>query len=239
MKPIVYFSREITPEKVLELYRALGKELPGKIAVKVHSGEEGNQNFLHPEFWKSVVDAVNGTVVECNTAYEGARNTTERHIALMEEHGWSKNFTVDILDAEGPDMVLDIPEGRKIKKNYVGKNIDKKAAIVFAEIDTEALASIAPAPIVYREPSRFPGMEQDLTFVVNRCQPILGAVKAENSPLVQKVTVLGTYSDITGKTITIRLSFSHPERTLTRDEVQAVVDGVVARLKGQGIELKK
>lgn len=70
MKPIVYFSREITPEKVLELYRALGKELPGKIAVKVHSGEEGNQNFLHPEFWKSVVDAVNGTVVECNTAYE-------------------------------------------------------------------------------------------------------------------------------------------------------------------------
>lgn len=121
----------------------------------------------------------------------------------------------------------------------VGKNIDKKAAIVFAEIDTEALASIAPAPIVYREPSRFPGMEQDLTFVVNRCQPILDAVKAENSPLVQKVTVLGTYSDITGKTITIRLSFSHPERTLTRDEVQAVVDGVVARLKGQGIELKK
>ena len=87
--------------------------------------------------------------------------------------------------------------------------------------------------------SRFPGMEQDLTFVVNRCQPILDAVKAENSPLVQKVTVLGTYSDITGKTITIRLSFSHPERTLTRDEVQAVVDGVVARLKGQGIELKK
>ena len=121
----------------------------------------------------------------------------------------------------------------------VGKNIDKKAAIVFAEIDMEALASIAPAPIVYREPSRFPGMEQDLTFVVNRCQPILDAVKAENSPLVQKVTVLGTYSDITGKTITIRLSFSHPERTLTRDEVQAVVDGVVARLKGQRIELKK
>ena len=110
---------------------------------------------------------------------------------------------------------------------------------MFAEIDTEVLASIAPAPIVYREPSRFPGMEQDLTFVVNRCQPILDAVKAENSPLVQKVTVLGTYSDITGKTITIRLSFSHPERTLTRDEVQAVVDGVVARLKGQGIELKK
>ena len=83
MKPIVYFSREITPEKVLELYRALGKELPGKIAVKVHSGEEGNQNFLHPEFWKSVVDAVNGTVVECNTAYEGARNYTEQHRRLL------------------------------------------------------------------------------------------------------------------------------------------------------------
>ena len=87
MKPTVYFSREITPEKVLELYRALGKELPGKVAVKVHSGEEGNQNFLHPEFWKSVVEAVNGTVVECNTAYAGSRNYTEQHRRLPRVHG--------------------------------------------------------------------------------------------------------------------------------------------------------
>ena len=123
MKPKVYFSREITPEKVVELYERLGKSLPGKVAVKLHSGEKGNQNYLGPDMWKPMIEMVGGTVVECNTAYEGARNTTERHIALMEEHGWSKNFTVDILDAEGPDMVLDIPEGRKIKKNYVGKDM--------------------------------------------------------------------------------------------------------------------
>ena len=124
MKPIVYFSREITPEKVLELYRALGKELPGKIAVKVHSGEEGNQNFLHPEFWKSVVDAVNGTVVECNTAYEGARNYTEQHRRLLRKHGWSEVFDVDILDAEGPDLELPIPNGSVLKKDIVGKDIE-------------------------------------------------------------------------------------------------------------------
>ena len=124
MKPIVYFSREITPEKVLELYRALGKELPGKIAVKVHSGEEGNQNFLHPEFWKSVVDAVNGTVVECNTAYAGSRNYTEQHRRLLRKHGWSEVFDVDILDAEGPDLELPIPNGSVLKKDIVGKDIE-------------------------------------------------------------------------------------------------------------------
>ena len=124
MKPIVYFSREITPEKVLELYRALGKELPGKIAVKVHSGEEGNQNFLHPEFWKRVVDAVNGTVVECNTAYEGARNNTEQHRRLLRKHGWSEVFDVDILDAEGPDLELPVPNGSVLKKDIVGKDIE-------------------------------------------------------------------------------------------------------------------
>ena len=124
MKPIVYFSREITPEKVLELYRVLGKELPGKIAVKVHSGEEGNQNFLHPEFWKSVVDAVNGTVVECNTAYAGSRNYTEQHRRLLRKHGWSEVFDVDILDAEGSDLELPIPNGSVLKKDIVGKDIE-------------------------------------------------------------------------------------------------------------------
>lgn len=125
MSAKVYFSREITPEKVLELYKVLGVELKGKVAVKVHSGEKGNQNFLKPEFWKPVVDYVGGTVVECNTAYNGARNTTERHLDLFREHGWSELFDVDLLDAEGPDLVLDIPNGKKIRKNYVGKNIAK------------------------------------------------------------------------------------------------------------------
>ena len=95
----VYFSKDITPEKVAEMYRLAGKELPGKVAVKVHSGEEGNQNFLRPDFWKPVVDAVKGTVVECNTAYEGARNETAKHLALFKKHGWSEYFTVDLLDA--------------------------------------------------------------------------------------------------------------------------------------------
>ena len=123
MKSIVYFSKEITPEKVLELYKMLGVTLPGKVAVKVHSGEKGNQNFLKPDFWKPIINYVNGTVVECNTAYEGARNTTERHQQLIKDHGWTTFYDVDILDAEGPDLELDIKNGEKIKKNYVGKNI--------------------------------------------------------------------------------------------------------------------
>ncbi len=125
MSAKVYFSRTITPEKVLEMYRLLGKELPGKVAVKVHSGEKGNQNFLRPDFWKPVVEAVGGTVVECNTAYEGSRDTTKRHLKTLKEHGWNDYFDVDLMDAEGPDMVLDIPDGRRIQKNYVGKDLAK------------------------------------------------------------------------------------------------------------------
>ena len=119
----VYFSRTITPEKVLELYQLMGKTLPGKVAVKLHSGEKGNQNFLGPDFWRPVIEYVNGTVVECNTAYEGARNTTQKHKALLEEHGWSKYFTVDLLDAEGPDLKLEYPTGKVIREDYVGKDI--------------------------------------------------------------------------------------------------------------------
>ena len=123
MNAKVYFSRSITPEKVLELYSLCGKTLPGKVAIKVHSGEKGNQNFLKPEFWRPVIDHVGGTVVECNTAYKGQRNTTERHLRLMEDHGWSRYFAVDLLDAQGPDLELTIPGGKVIQKNYVGKDI--------------------------------------------------------------------------------------------------------------------
>ena len=123
MKPKVYFTKTITPEKMLEMYRLLGCELLGKVAVKLHSGEVGNQNFLGPDFWKPVIDAVHGTVVECNTAYAGERNTTEKHLKTLEKHGWSRYFDVDLLDGEGPDMVLDIPDGKVIQKNYVGKNM--------------------------------------------------------------------------------------------------------------------
>ena len=124
MRATVYFTRTITPQKVLELYRLVGRELPGRVAVKVHSGEKGNQNFLRPDFWKNIIDAVGGTVVECNTAYEGARNATWKHRQLIAEHEWDRYFPVDLLDAEGPDLELDIPNGRVIHKNYVGKDIE-------------------------------------------------------------------------------------------------------------------
>lgn len=123
VKSKVYFTRTIEPEKLLEMYEHVGKELTGRVAVKLHSGEEGNQNFLKPKMFKPIIDHVNGTVVECNTAYEGSRNTTERHLKTMEKHGWSKYFTVDLLDGEGPDLELSIPGGKRIQKNFVGKNI--------------------------------------------------------------------------------------------------------------------
>ena len=123
MKPTVYFTRTKTAEKVLELYKLLGKKLPGKVAVKVHSGEAGNQNFMRPAFWKPVIDHVGGTVVETNTAYGGSRCTTERHMELFQKHGWSQLFEIDLLDAVGPDLELDVPGGKVLKKNYVGKDI--------------------------------------------------------------------------------------------------------------------
>ena len=119
----VYFTRDITPEKVLELYRLLDIELPGKVAVKLHSGEKGNQNFLGPDFWRPMIDHIQGTVVECNTAYPGSRDVTSRHLQTMQEHGWSEHFPVDIMDGEGPDLQLLVPGGKVITKNYVGKNL--------------------------------------------------------------------------------------------------------------------
>lgn len=125
MSAKIYFSKEISPAKVLQLYKMAENEkhLEGKVAIKVHSGEVGNQNFLKPEFWKDIVDYTNGTVTECNTAYDGERNTTEKHLKAIEKHEWTKYFPFDLLDAEGEDIELDIPNGKVIKKNYVGKNL--------------------------------------------------------------------------------------------------------------------
>lgn len=123
MKSKVYFSRTITPEKVLELYKLIDKPLSGNVGIKVHSGETGNQNFLRPDFWAPLINDVNGTVIECNTAYEGSRNTTEKHWETMKSHGWCDHFKVDIMDEEGPDMILPIPNGKQIKENYVGKHL--------------------------------------------------------------------------------------------------------------------
>lgn len=122
-KSTVYFIKDITPENVVKIYEKLGKELTGKVAVKVHSGEKGNQNYLHPEFMRSIVEHVHGTIVECNTAYEGARNTTEKHQQLIKDHGWTDYFPVDIMDAEA-DTTLEIPNGKIIKQNFVGQNLN-------------------------------------------------------------------------------------------------------------------
>lgn len=119
----VLFTPDISSEGVLALYQALGKELEGRVAIKLHSGEAGNQNYLTPEFWQNIINAVGGTVVECNTAYEGERNSTEKHRALIHAHGWDEYFNVDLMDAEGPDLEVDIPTGKVLKKNLLGKNI--------------------------------------------------------------------------------------------------------------------
>lgn len=124
MKSKVYFSKNITADEIVKMYEKLGMTLPGNVAVKVHSGEVGNQNFLGPDLYKEVINKVNGTVVECNTAYAGKRNTTEEHWQTMKEHGWTENFKVDIMDADG-EIELPIPNGAQIKVNYVGKNIEK------------------------------------------------------------------------------------------------------------------
>ena len=118
----VYFCNQITPEAVVKVFKQLNADLNGKVAIKVHSGEKGNQNFLKPEFWKNIVDLVKGQIVECNTAYEGARNSTAKHKQLLKEHGWVGKFSVDLMDEDG-ELELFIPNGKVIKKNYVGKNL--------------------------------------------------------------------------------------------------------------------
>ena len=124
-KSKVYFTKDLTPEKVVEMYKLLGVDLNGKVATKVHSGEEGNQNYLKPEFWKPIVEYVNGTIVECNTADGGERNTTEKHIKTLERHGWNKYFDVDLMDAEGPDLSIPVKNGKHLKEDFLGKNIEK------------------------------------------------------------------------------------------------------------------
>ena len=128
-KSKVYFTKEITSESLLKIYEALGIELNGNAGVKLHSGEKGNQNYLRPDFMKKLIDKVGGTVIECNTAYDGARNTTEKHKELMKEHEWDKYYKVDIMDSEG-DTTLDIPNGKIIKEDYVGEHINNYDSIL-------------------------------------------------------------------------------------------------------------
>lgn len=122
-KAKVYFCKDITPENIVNMYKILGKELPGKVAVKLHSGEKGNQNYLKPELVKDLIDYLDATVVECNTAYAGQRNNTKKHLRLIEEHGWNEYFKFDLMDAEGPDVEVEIPNGKILKQDFLGKNI--------------------------------------------------------------------------------------------------------------------
>lgn len=122
-KAKVYFTKQITPEALVKVYQSLGIELTGNVAVKLHSGEDGNQNYVKPEFVEKIIKKVNGTVVECNTAYPGARNSTEKHRELMDKHHWTKYFDVDIMDSEKDDIELDVPNGKILKKNYVGNHL--------------------------------------------------------------------------------------------------------------------
>lgn len=121
-KTKVYFTKEITPESLVKVYEALGCKLDGKVAVKLHSGEDGNQNYLQPDFMKELVSKLSGTVVECNTAYDGLRTNNEDHKVLLHKHGWDKYYDVDIMDSDG-DIALDIENGKVINKNYVGAHI--------------------------------------------------------------------------------------------------------------------
>ena len=123
-KSKVYFSKEITSDTMIRMYQALGVELPGKVAVKLHSGEVGNQNFIRPAFLKPVIDHVHGTIVECNTAYSGKRNTTEAHWETMKLHGWIDIAEVDIMDEE-KDLELPIKDGKQIQKNFVGDHLSR------------------------------------------------------------------------------------------------------------------
>ena len=144
-KAKVYFTKEITPQAMVRMYEAMGVELPGKVAVKVHSGEVGNQNFLRPDLMKPVIDRVRGTIVECNTAYEGKRNTTQAHRETMKLHGWADIAEVDILDADG-EIELSVPEGQKIQKNYVGRNITQyESMLVLSHFKGHAMAGFGGA----------------------------------------------------------------------------------------------
>lgn len=122
-KSKVLFTKNLTGEGLINIYEKLGVKLEGNIAIKLHSGEAGNQNYLRPEFVKPLIEKLGGTVVECNTAYAGERNTSEKHKKLIEEHGWSKYFKFDLMDEEGPDKVLEVKNGKVLKENFVGKNL--------------------------------------------------------------------------------------------------------------------
>lgn len=119
--PKVYMYKEISADNLVKIYKALGREAKGKVAVKLSTGEPGGHNFLQPELIKNLVQEVNGTIVECNTAYAGKRSSTEDHLKAAEDHGFTKIAKVVIMDAEG-EASLPVTGGKHLKEDFVGKD---------------------------------------------------------------------------------------------------------------------
>lgn len=122
MKSKVYFTKEITPESLIKIYEALGVELKGKVGVKVSTGERGSKGYLKPELIGPLVKKLNGTIIECNTAYDGARNTVEDHLKVAEEHGFTSYADVDIMDANG-EFKIPVKKGKHLEYDIVGENL--------------------------------------------------------------------------------------------------------------------
>jgi phenylalanyl-tRNA synthetase beta chain len=153
--------------------------------------------------------------------------------AAKAAHSWEHPKNLNTLLLDGRELGT-----LGVAHPNVAEKIDKKAAIVFAEMDIEAFVKSERAAVDYRVPSKYPGMEQDLTVYSDTFAPIAEAVAEVNSPLVQKVTVVSTFADAFGRTLSVRLFFSHPDRTLTGEEVQQVMDSVTAALEKKGIRRK-
>ena len=117
----VYFTKEITPESLIKIYEALGVELPGKVGVKVSTGEDGSQGYLKADLIGPLVKKLNGTIIECNTAYPGARNTAEEHMEVAKKHGFTSFADVDIMDAEG-EFKIPVKKGKHLEYDLVGQN---------------------------------------------------------------------------------------------------------------------
>ena len=122
-KAKVYFTSKITEESLIKIYEVLKKDLTGRVAVKISTGEPGGHNFLNPNLIKGLVQKLNGTIVECNTAYKGKRYTTLDHKQAAKDHGFTSIANVDIMDENG-DLELPVENGKHLKVNYVGKNLE-------------------------------------------------------------------------------------------------------------------
>ena len=145
VKSTVYFTSDISPEGLLAVYEALGRKATGKVAVKLSTGEPGGHNFLQPSLIKDLVQEVNGTIVECNTAYGGGRSNTAAHLRAAEEHGFTAIAEVDIMDAEG-ETRLPVEGGRHIDYDIVGSHyMDYDFTVVLSHFKGHAMAGFGGA----------------------------------------------------------------------------------------------